>query len=129
MNEDERETEFYSVRIYQFNGSDTRLPGAVDFGASFVISGFLAIVFKSMIAPLERIKLILQTQASSPQIGGTERIAYSGVFNALVRIPQEQGFLSLWRGNLLNISRYFPAQAINFSLYDLYYNALQQVCP
>ncbi|XP_043793112.1 ADP/ATP translocase 1-like [Apis laboriosa] len=56
-----------------------------------------------MTAPLERIKLILQTQASSRQIGIQKRAPYSGVLNAFIRIPKEQGFLSLWRGNLLNI--------------------------
>lgn len=102
---------------------------ATDFGASFIISGILAVLFKSMIAPMERIKLILQTQASSLQIDTAERSVYSGLWNALVRIPREQGFLSLWRGNFLNICRYFPSQAINFSLYDVYYDAFRQVCP
>lgn len=46
--------------------------GATNFGASFFISGILAIVFKTMTAPLERIKLILQTQASSHQIAKSE---------------------------------------------------------
>lgn len=105
----------------------SRLTAAVDFGVSFAISGLLAMVFKTIIAPLERIKLILQTQTSSRQIGTANRTAYSGFLDALVRIPKEQGFLSLWRGNLLCICRYFPAQAINFSCYDIYYNAFKQV--
>ncbi|XP_015439650.1 PREDICTED: ADP/ATP translocase 4-like [Dufourea novaeangliae] len=76
-----------------------------------------------MTAPLERIKLILQTQASSSQLGTSKRSSYSGFLDAMIRVPQEQGFWSLWRGNFLNICRYFPAQAINFSCYDLYYDA------
>lgn len=110
-------------------GLDTRLHVAVDFGASFIISGILAVIFRTMTAPVERVKLILQTQASSHQIGNTKRSAYSGILNALVRIPKEQGFASLWRGNLLNICRYFPAQAINFSFYNLYYEIFQKVRP
>lgn len=35
-----------------------------------------------------------------------------------MRIPKEQGFLSLWRGNLANVIRYFPTQALNFAFKD-----------
>ncbi|KAF3421018.1 hypothetical protein E2986_13035 [Frieseomelitta varia] len=72
-------------------GLDTRLHVAVDFGASFIISGILAVIFRTVTAPVERVKLILQTQASSHQIGHGKRSAYSGILNALVRIPKEQG--------------------------------------
>ena len=38
----------------------------------------------------------------------------------MVRIPKEQGVLSFWRGNLANVIRYFPTQALNFSFKDKY---------
>jgi solute carrier family 25 (adenine nucleotide translocator) protein 4/5/6/31 len=37
-----------------------------------------------------------------------------------VRVPKEQGFWSLWRGNLANVIRYFPTQALNFAFKDTY---------
>lgn len=37
-----------------------------------------------------------------------------------MRIPKEQGFLSFWRGNLANVIRYFPTQALNFAFKDKY---------
>ncbi|XP_042908957.1 ADP/ATP translocase 1 isoform X2 [Parasteatoda tepidariorum] len=40
--------------------------------------------------------------------------------DAFVRIPKEQGFLSFWRGNLVNCIRYFPTQALNFAFKDKY---------
>ncbi|XP_054722593.1 ADP/ATP translocase 3 isoform X2 [Uloborus diversus] len=40
--------------------------------------------------------------------------------DAFVRIPREQGFLSYWRGNLANVIRYFPTQALNFAFKDKY---------
>lgn len=40
--------------------------------------------------------------------------------DAFVRIPKEQGVLSFWRGNLANVIRYFPTQALNFAFKDVY---------
>lgn len=37
-----------------------------------------------------------------------------------MRIPREQGFSALWRGNLANVIRYFPTQALNFAFKDIY---------
>ena len=36
------------------------------------------------------------------------------------RIPAEDGILALWRGNLANVIRYFPTQALNFAFKDTY---------
>jgi len=37
-----------------------------------------------------------------------------------VRVNKEQGFVSFWRGNLANVIRYFPTQALNFAFKDTY---------
>lgn len=34
----------------------------------------------------------------------------------------EEGFGSLWRGNLANVYRYFPTQALNFAFKDYFKN-------
>jgi solute carrier family 25 (adenine nucleotide translocator) protein 4/5/6/31 len=36
------------------------------------------------------------------------------------RVQNEQGFLSFWRGNVVNVVRYFPTQALNFAFKDTY---------
>lgn len=38
--------------------------------------------------------------------------------DCFVRIPREQGILAFWRGNLANVIRYFPTQALNFAFKD-----------
>lgn len=43
-----------------------------------------------------------------------------GIIDAFIRIPKEQGALSYWRGNLANVIRYFPTQALNFAFKDVY---------
>lgn len=44
----------------------------------------------------------------------------TGMVDCFIRIPKEQGFLSYWRGNLANVIRYFPTQALNFAFKDKY---------
>jgi solute carrier family 25 (mitochondrial adenine nucleotide translocator), member 4/5/6/31 len=44
----------------------------------------------------------------------------SGIVDCFVRIPKEQGFGAFWRGNLANVIRYFPTQALNFAFKDVY---------
>ncbi|KAG0427643.1 hypothetical protein HPB47_025298 [Ixodes persulcatus] len=46
--------------------------------------------------------------------------ADKAMVDCFVRIPREQGFLSFWRGNLANVIRYFPTQALNFAFKDKY---------
>ena len=45
---------------------------------------------------------------------------YSGMMDALIRVPKEQGVLALWRGNMSNCMRYFPTQAMNFAFKEKY---------
>lgn len=84
----------------------------------FMMGGVSAAIAKTAVAPIERVKLILQVQEVSKQIQSDQR--YKGIMDCFVRIPREQGFSSLWRGNLANVIRYFPTQALNFAFKDVY---------
>uniref|UniRef100_A0A671R9X6 ADP/ATP translocase n=1 Tax=Sinocyclocheilus anshuiensis TaxID=1608454 RepID=A0A671R9X6_9TELE len=79
----------------------------------FLAGGVAAAISKTAVAPIERVKLLLQVQHASRQI--TVETQYKGIMDCVVRIPKEQGFLSFWRGNLANVIRYFPTQALNFA--------------
>lgn len=90
----------------------------MSFAKDFLAGGISAAVSKTAVAPIERVKLILQVQAANKQIkAGTE---YKGIIDCFVRIPKEQGFGAFWRGNLANVIRYFPTQALNFAFKDVY---------
>lgn len=84
----------------------------------FLMGGVSAAVAKTAVAPIERVKLLLQVQEVSKQIPQDQR--YKGIVDCFVRIPKEQGFGSFWRGNLANVIRYFPTQALNFAFKDVY---------
>ncbi|KAG8144586.1 putative ADP-ATP translocase 2 protein [Naja naja] len=91
---------------------------AISFLKDFLAGGVAAAISKTAVAPIERVKLLLQVQHASMQI--TAEKQYKGIIDCVVRIPKEQGFLSFWRGNLANVIRYFPTQALNFAFKDKY---------
>ncbi len=78
----------------------------------------LSIVFIAFCVLLLIFLLFLQVQHASKQI--TADMHYKGIIDCVVRIPKEQGFVSFWRGNLANVIRYFPTQALNFAFKDKY---------
>jgi len=88
------------------------------FMKDFIAGGVAAAISKTAVAPIERVKLLLQVQHASKQITADQR--YKGMVDCFVRIPKEQGFLAFWRGNLANVIRYFPTQALNFAFKDKY---------
>ncbi|KAF7688457.1 hypothetical protein HF521_013264 [Silurus meridionalis] len=91
---------------------------AISFAKDFLAGGIAAAISKTAVAPIERVKLLLQVQHASKQI--TVDKQYKGIMDCVVRIPKEQGFVSFWRGNLANVIRYFPTQALNFAFKDKY---------
>lgn len=90
----------------------------ISFSKDLIAGGTAGGISKTIVAPIERVKLLLQVQASSKQIAKEQQ--YKGIMDAFRRIPAEQGFMSLWRGNLANVIRYFPTQALNFAFKDKY---------
>ncbi|ERE88947.1 ADP/ATP translocase 2-like protein [Cricetulus griseus] len=91
---------------------------AVSFAKDFLAGGVAAAISKTAVAPIERVKLLLQVQHASKHITADKQ--YKGIIDCVVRIPKEQGVLSFWRGNLANVIRYFPTQALNFAFKDKY---------
>jgi solute carrier family 25 (adenine nucleotide translocator) protein 4/5/6/31 len=86
----------------------------------WLAGGISAGVSKTVVAPIERVKLLLQTQDANPKIASGEVPRYTGVINCFTRVSAEQGVGSLWRGNMANVIRYFPTQAFNFAFKDTF---------
>ncbi|XP_037931546.1 ADP,ATP carrier protein-like [Teleopsis dalmanni] len=103
-------------------GGKEDLADPVGFLKDFAAGGISAAISKTVVAPIERVKLLLQVQAISKQIKPEDK--YKGIVDCFIRIPKEQGVASFWRGNLANVLRYFPTQALNFAFKDKY----QQCC-
>jgi len=90
---------------------------AMSFLIDFFMGGISAAVSKTAAAPIERVKLLIQNQDEMLKTG---RLAtpYKGIGECFSRVIAEEGFASLWRGNLANVLRYFPTQALNFAFKD-----------
>jgi len=92
--------------------------GVVGFLIDFSLGGISGAIAKTITAPIERVKLIIQTQDANPKIRSGEVPRYTGIGNVFTRVYNEQGLKAFWRGNLTNIIRYFPTQAFNFAFKD-----------
>ncbi|CDP08277.1 unnamed protein product [Coffea canephora] len=75
-------------------------------------------VVHTIVAPIERAKLLLQTQESNIAILSGPHRRFKGMFDCIARTIREEGILSLWRGNGSSVLRYYPSVALNFSLKD-----------
>merc|ERR1712114_58582 len=87
------------------------------FAENFMLSGVAAGVSKTAAAPIERVKLMVQNQSEMIKQGILDR-PYKGVVDCTMRVLKSEGVLPFWRGNLANVLRYFPTQALNFAFKD-----------
>ena len=89
-----------------------------NFLTTFLIGGLSGTISKTITAPLERCKMLLQLQDVAKD--GQLQKKYTGIIDIITRVPKEEGFFALWRGNWTNILRYFPTSAFNFAFKEKY---------
>ncbi|GAA6011082.1 hypothetical protein JCM11491_005931 [Sporobolomyces phaffii] len=71
---------------------------------------------RTVVSPLERLKIILQVQGSSAQ--------YKGVVHGLTKMWKEEGLRGYMAGNGINVIRIAPYSAVQFSTYEFFKSAL-----
>jgi len=91
----------------------------LDFGVDFLLGGVAAAISKTAAAPIERVKLLIQNQDEMMKAGRLDK-KYSGIIECFSRTYTTEGLLAFWRGNLANVIRYFPTQALNFAFKDYF---------
>jgi solute carrier family 25 (adenine nucleotide translocator) protein 4/5/6/31 len=62
-----------------------------NFAVDFLIGGISAAVSKTTVAPIERVKLLLQTQDANVKIQSGEAQRYTGIVNCFTRVVKEEG--------------------------------------
>jgi len=78
----------------------------------FVAGGVAGATSRTVVSPLERLKIIQQVQSSS------SNGQYKGVWRSLVRMWNEEGFAGFMRGNGINCLRIVPYSAVQFTTYE-----------
>ena len=82
--------------------------------AAFMAGGVAGAVSRTVVSPLERLKIIMQLQSK----GRNEYQA--SVWRGLVRMWKEEGWRGLMRGNGTNCIRIVPYSAVQFGSYNIY---------
>lgn len=88
-----------------------------NFVQDMLLGGTAGAISKTVSAPLERVKLLLQTQDSNKQLVDKK---FKGIGDCFVRTYREEGLWSFWKGNWANVLRYFPTTAFNFAFKDFF---------
>lgn len=82
----------------------------------FLCGGFAGAVSRTCVAPIDRIKILRQTQFI--QEGG--QMKYGTMLQTAQTVLKEEGVKGLWRGNVTNVIRVIPYSACQFTSYDLF---------
>merc|ERR1712236_110358 len=107
----------YLVPIDQYFTHTAMSDKKLGFAENFLLSGAAAGVSKTAAAPIERVKLLVQNQGEMIKQGLLDK-PYKGVTDCTMRVLRTEGVYPFWRGNLANVLRYFPTQALNFAFKD-----------
>ena len=78
-----------------------------------MLSGTAAGIGKTVGAPVERVKLLIQSQDEMLKSGRLDK-PYAGMIECGKRTFQNEGAIAFWRGNSANVIRY---------------NAFENLCP
>ncbi|KAF6109577.1 hypothetical protein HJG60_010845 [Phyllostomus discolor] len=79
---------------------------------SFLAGGIAGCCAKTTVAPLDRVKVLLQAH--------NHHYKHLGVFSTLRAVPKKEGYLGLYKGNGAMMIRIFPYGAIQFMAFEHY---------
>lgn len=77
---------------------------------TFVSGGIAGCCAKSAVAPLDRVKILLQAH--------NQHYKHLGVFSTVKHVIKKEGYLGLYQGNGVQMMRIFPYAAIQFLAYE-----------
>jgi Mitochondrial carrier protein len=84
------------------------------FTAAFMAGGVAGAVSRTVVSPLERLKILYQVQS----VGRSEY--QMSIYNALKKMWMEEGWRGFMRGNGTNCVRIIPYSAVQFGSYNIY---------
>src|SRR6218665_3307489 len=91
------------------------------FAKSFLAGGLSGMTSKTTVAPLDRIKILLQCHNA--------HYKNFGVFSGMTAIVRQESFVSLYKGNGAQMVRIFPYAAVQFMSFEAYKHTLTSIFP
>ncbi|XP_020105996.1 probable envelope ADP,ATP carrier protein, chloroplastic [Ananas comosus] len=91
------------------------VPNSVALFSAGAISGAAA---KTLTAPLDRVKLLMQTHSLRAAQGGGKK--GFGFVEAITMIGKDEGIKGYWKGNLPQVIRIIPYSAVQLFSYEVY---------
>lgn len=79
-----------------------------------ICGGVAGVVSRTLTAPLDRVKVLLQVQGQQRVLGSSHDLNVKGLFRAMFN----EGYLSMWRGNGVSCLKIFPENALRFLLFE-----------
>ncbi|QRW24279.1 mitochondrial carrier protein [Rhizoctonia solani] len=89
----------------------------------FVAGGIAGAASRTVVSPLERLKIILQVQPTGPNS------AYVGVWPSLAKMWREEGWRGMMAGNGINCLRIVPYSAVQFTTYEKLKKIIPTITP
>jgi len=89
-----------------------------NFKSYFVQGSIAALTGKTVTAPLDRLKILIQTQQPNFLEVGAFKKNENGIINAIKRIIKADGYLGLYRGNHIALFRHGLHGGIGFTIHD-----------
>mmetsp|Transcript_9552 Transcript_9552/g.33280 ORF Transcript_9552/g.33280 Transcript_9552/m.33280 type:complete len:395 (-) Transcript_9552:564-1748(-) len=86
----------------------------------FLAGGVSGAIAKTITAPLDRLKILLQISAANTDMAAAAAAKKSGLFGALVEIGRSEGVLGYWRGNVPQVLRVLPYSACQLYANDFF---------
>ena len=77
---------------------------------SLVAGGVAGMIAKTVVAPIDRIKILYQVSSRAFHVYDVPRVAF--------KIIQSEGISALWKGNAATMIRVFPYSGIQFMVFD-----------
>lgn len=95
-----------------------------------IAGAFAGSLAKTVVAPIERVKLLMQLQSSLAEKKGGNALrvdGYSSAWEVTRNVLKKEGVLAFWRGNTPNVIRQAGTAAMNFMLMDHYKNLVAPI--
>eukprot|EP01083_Nonionella_stella_P285203 970818_1 len=90
----------------------------------FVCGGFAGMTARTTVAPIDRVKLLIQTSMARNNTESGSR----GIMGTINHEISKGGIRAMWKGNFTNCLRVFPYAALQFATYERYKSHIIDYC-